>query len=55
MLRKFKGFSSEFLTVRQTIRKDSRLLHPLSDLGLYGQEVGTERSGVRRACLFTSE
>lgn len=55
MLRKFKGFSFDSLNVRQTLRKDSRLLLPLSDLALDGQEVGTERSGVRRPCLLTSE
>lgn len=41
--------------MRQPTLKDSRLLLPLSDLALVNQEVGTERSGVRKPCLLTSQ
>lgn len=55
MLRKLKRFSFELLNVRQPSPKDSRLLLPLSHLALDGQEVSSERSGVRRLCLLTSQ
>lgn len=46
----------EFLNVRQPLLLNvPRLLLQLLSLSLYDQEAGSERSGVRGACLLTSE